>query len=233
MRTWGGSYEFGNWNGAADDSVFAPIDQLDLNNWVLLTGVYSSSAGTWTIYRNGASLASVADPNKGTASGGALAFTGGDWRIGDSTPYSGVFSGNIDDVGIYNSALSATQVAALFPSGTTAPTVTVTKNSNTQVTVSWNRSTNANVTAYNVYRTTLTGQETGPPINATPIPKPSSGTTVSFVDTTVDLSVPGRAYFYKVVALDGNIAAKLSTEKSISTPLASTEGGDLHEANQQ
>ncbi|MGA2255043.1 MAG: LamG-like jellyroll fold domain-containing protein [Thermoguttaceae bacterium] len=98
----GGYYEVGSDNGAYHLAAHQ-IPSGDLNTWVLLTGTYDGS--TWRLYRDGIQVASTADAV------GAVT-TGGGWEIGaaGNTSY---FSGDISNVRVYSTAISAAGIAAL------------------------------------------------------------------------------------------------------------------------
>ncbi len=78
-----------------------------LNQWTLLTGVYKSSSRTLTLYING-----VAQSTTGNAS--ALASTyytsTETTNIATYDTNASPFSGNVDDVRLYNRALSAAEI---------------------------------------------------------------------------------------------------------------------------
>ena len=77
------------------------------NRWDFVCGTAVNS-GLMSLYVNGAM--------QGTSVSVVTLWTGGDrYRIGQSTGYGGVYmSGSIDDVRIYNRALSATEVTQLY-----------------------------------------------------------------------------------------------------------------------
>ncbi len=105
LRLNGSNYQFGTWNGSTY-YVSTAIPSGDVGSWVHLAGVYDGTA--WRLYRNGVLLASQ------TASVGALAVNA-NWEIGASAVSSDrrFFKGGIDDVHIYNTGLTAAQVADL------------------------------------------------------------------------------------------------------------------------
>lgn len=81
-----------------------------LNTWIHLVGVFDAATGSMTIYVNGAAQGRVTDPTpiNGT---GAL-------KIGQGTAGTPccVWVGSISDVQIYDRALSATQIQAVYNS---------------------------------------------------------------------------------------------------------------------
>jgi hypothetical protein len=76
-------------------------------------------------------LASAAHPV------GAVQVDNGDWAIGSmGNGWAHNFAGSIDEVAIYSSALSASQVAAHYAAGTAQPKLTITK-VGSNVSISW------------------------------------------------------------------------------------------------
>ena len=114
LRIGYGDYQIGSWNGT-DYMAQAAVPTSDLNTWVQLVGVYNGT--NWLLYRDGALLSSTA------STVGAVAVSA-NWTIGSSGVLTDTryFSGSVGDVRIYNSALSASQVAQLYDSYY-APTV--------------------------------------------------------------------------------------------------------------
>jgi hypothetical protein len=108
LRIHDGAFEFTTWNGM-DHMVSAPIAEGDLDSWHHLAGVYAG--GAYRLYRDGELIAEQAEPFGPTP-------VDAPWAVGGrSTPTPGearFFSGLIDDVRIYERALSADEVRALF-----------------------------------------------------------------------------------------------------------------------
>ncbi len=107
------SYAFGTTDGVDVHGVSFPIPEGDLGGagWIHLVGTYDGSK--WTLYRNGTSIATAADP------AGPLAVDNGGWGIGSTgNGWADAFTGGIDEVAIYSAALSATQVAAHYNAAT-------------------------------------------------------------------------------------------------------------------
>ncbi len=101
-------------NGA---SFPVPAGDLAAGQWVQLTGVYDGT--TWRLYRNGVEVASAAAPAT------ALAKTGDDWAIGSTgNGWEGLFVGAIDEVAVYDKALSAARVQALYTTAVSGAVVT-------------------------------------------------------------------------------------------------------------
>lgn len=88
-------------------SYIIPLE--DKNNWVHLVGLYDGA--TWRLYRNGVEVSSAEYPV------GSIEVNA-DWAIGArGNGGSRFFTGAIDDVRIYNIALSETEVWALYEAG--------------------------------------------------------------------------------------------------------------------
>ncbi|MBX3744001.1 MAG: LamG domain-containing protein [Verrucomicrobiae bacterium] len=94
-----------------------PVPSSDLggDQWVHLAGSYDGTH--WRLYRNGVEVASAAS---GT---GALRVPRGDWAIGSSgNGWADHFAGGIDEVAIYNRALSPARILAHYQAATQAGT---------------------------------------------------------------------------------------------------------------
>ena len=84
-------------------------DQIDSGKWVMITATWDGSIQR--IYING----NLNLENSVATDGGIDNLTGGDLMIGKGWhPSSGLINGSIDDVRIYNRALSEAEVAALY-----------------------------------------------------------------------------------------------------------------------
>lgn len=109
----GTDYQFGTILGLPEGnenhvvSAAVPAGDLGSGQWVHLVGTYDGTI--WRIYRNGVEAAAMADPI------GALSVDNGGWGIGSKgNGWEDAFAGAIDEVAIYNDALSATQVASHY-----------------------------------------------------------------------------------------------------------------------
>jgi hypothetical protein len=102
--------------GAGGTCASSATNSVATNTWTMLTGVYSASSGTMSLYVNGA-LAGTAKDTAPWNSSGALAI--GNMHY-NNTAYDW-FPGHISDVRVSNTALTASQVAAVY-NGTAAIT---------------------------------------------------------------------------------------------------------------
>jgi chitodextrinase/glucose/arabinose dehydrogenase len=187
----------GTFNGALD--YFAAPTALAVNAW-------SHVALTWDgsimrLYVNGVEAANHART-------GTLQSTTTPLRIGTNSPYGEFFLGLIDEVRIYNRALSAAEIQTdmntpIGPSGpdTTAPSAPSglgATAAGTQINLSWTASTdNVGVSGYQLERCQGTGC-----VNFAQIATPTSA---SFADTGL---TAGTSYSYRVRATDaaGNLS---------------------------
>jgi outer membrane protein assembly factor BamB len=185
---------------------------LTANTWSYLTETYDGS--TLKLYVNGTQVASVAHT-------GAIASSTNALQIGGDTIYSQYFAGLIDEVRIYNVALSAAQVQSDMTtpigssSDTTPPTQPGTLSANavsaSEVDLSWGASTdNVGVTGYKVERCSGSGCTNFAQIGTT------TGTGTTYKDTTV--SAP-NSYSYRVRATDaaGNLSTYSNTASASTT----------------
>ena len=74
---------------------------IPVNTWSHVAVTYNGT--TFTLYRNGAVVAT-------SATSGMIQTTATPLRIGGNVPYGEYFQGRIDDVRVYNRALSATEI---------------------------------------------------------------------------------------------------------------------------
>lgn len=111
LRINGGNYEIGSYDGNNHlTSTPAAVD----GQWVHLAGMWDGTA--WKLYKNGVLASSTIDAI------GALPVTGQAWAIGArGTGTERFFNGVVDDVAIFNTALTAAQVAELYKAGTYQP----------------------------------------------------------------------------------------------------------------
>jgi Concanavalin A-like lectin/glucanases superfamily/Glycosyl hydrolases family 2, sugar binding domain/Glycosyl hydrolases family 2 len=84
-----------------------------LGQWTHLVGVHDANSGTYTLYVNGQGQAKVLDQCLGDGSSGPLA-VGRGFFGGNKTDF---FPGTVDQAHVWNRALSAADVTALYQSG--------------------------------------------------------------------------------------------------------------------
>jgi hypothetical protein len=126
-----GSAAFTNGLGTSYYYVSSPIPGGDMGgaNWIHLVGTYDGAM--WRLFRNGAQAASA------TAALGALPVNTGDWAIGSiGNGWTNAFNGLIDEVAIYNYALSTNQIRSHYNAGVSQPRLTITR-SGSNVIVTW------------------------------------------------------------------------------------------------
>ena len=113
-RWMAGSNSFSRTQTAQDKS---PVERCASENLVQIAIVYRGKEVT--LYRNGAKYAEYAVANPERFGNDSLVLIG--LRHVDANPDNRFFVGSIDDVRIYNLALSAHQIAALKPNTASAP----------------------------------------------------------------------------------------------------------------
>ncbi len=89
-------------------------------NHIVATYDGSNNISGFKIYINGIQAAIV---NAGGSTSGLGTFSNGPWFIGSNASGTGLFSGMLDDVRIYNRALSATEVKQLYNAGAVGTTI--------------------------------------------------------------------------------------------------------------
>ena len=187
---------------------------LPANTWSYLTETYDGS--TLRLYVNGTQVAS-------TAHTGTIATSTNPLQIGGDSIYGQFFAGLIDEVRVYNRALTAAQIQAdqttsINPSGppdTTPPsqpgTLTATAVSSGEVDLSWGASTdNVGVAGYQIERCQGAGCTQLHPDRRT------AGTGTTYKDTSASAST---SYSYRVRATDsaGNLGP-YSNNATATTP---------------
>jgi glucose/arabinose dehydrogenase/PKD repeat protein len=213
-------------NGATGPSPLA------LNTWTHLASTYDGT--TMRLFVNGAQVASKAVT-------GAMPNTANLLRIGGNVVWGDYFSGLIDEVRVYNRALSVLEIGtdmnAAVGSGTPPDSTPPSPPANLKatgslgkVTLGWDASLdNIGVSGYEVYRSTTAGFT---PAAANRIATP---TATSYVDTTA----PGT-YYYRVKATDaagnlspasaeasGTATADTAPTVSLTAPAAGTVSGTV------
>ena len=180
----------------------------------LATGAWAHLAETYDgssvrLYVNGTLVSTTAAP-------GSLASSSSPLRIGGNSIWGEYFSGLIDEVRIYNRALSASEIQTdmttpITPTDTQAPSAPANLSASGAVSsasLSWTASTdNVGVTRYDLYRSTTSGFT---PSAANRIAQPSG---TSYTDS----SLAAGTYYYKVQAEDGagNLSASSNEASAI------------------
>ena len=193
-------------------------EPLPANTWSYLAETYDGS--TLRLYVNGTQVAATTDS-------GSIASSTNPLQIGGDSLYGQYFAGMIDEVRVYNVALTAAQIqtdqTTPVNSGpdTTPPsqpgTLTANAVSGSEVDLGWGASTdNVGVTGYLIERCQGTGCS-----NFTQI---ATATGTSYKDTTVSAST---SYSYRVRATDaaGNLSPYSNTANATTptpTPTASS-----------
>lgn len=174
--------------GNSDVGVSAS-SQLALKTWTFLAATYDGSA--LRMYVNG-NLVSTRSQTGSIVEGNNPLKIGGDWD-------KEMFTGIIDNVRIYNTALTQSQIQSDMNTAVstdtqppTAPTNLVATGGIGKVSLTWNASTDdTSVTQYNVYRSTVSG------FTASSSNQIGTSTTTSYTD-----SVSAGTYYYLVTAQD-------------------------------
>src|SRR5215475_6763157 len=186
--------------------------KLTANTWSYLTGTYDGS--TLRLYVNGTQVAS-------TAHTGAIATSTNPLQIGGDSIQGQFFAGLIDEVRVYNVALTAAQIqtdmttpvnnGADTQPPTQPGTLTANAVSGSEVDLSWGASNdNTGVTGYQVERCSGTGCSNFAQIATT------TGTGTTYKDTSVSAST---SYSYRVRATDaaGNLSPYSNTASASDT----------------
>jgi fibronectin type 3 domain-containing protein len=185
---------------------------LTLNTWTHLATTYDGA--NLRLYVNGTQVGTQAASGSITTSTGAL-------RIGGNNIWSEWFQGRIDEVRVYNRALSATEIQADMATslGTpdtqapSAPTGLGASGGLSSVALAWTAATdNVGVVRYNVHRSTTSGFT---PSSSNRIAQPTG---TSYTDS----GLAAGTYFYKVTAEDaaGNVSGA-------SNEASATVSGDV------
>jgi hypothetical protein len=173
---------------------------IPLNVWTHVAGVYSQTSSTITNYVNAA-----ADPTVGT---GILPPTNGSTQLQIGVDHgANAFNGNLDEVRLYNKALTATEVAIL-KNGQPAPTALVATGGTNQVQLTWAAAPNAG--SVSVRYSVLRG-----PSSAAYDTIFNDVMTPAYTDTTV---LGGTPYYYAVVAV--SVMASAPSNEQSATAVA-------------
>lgn len=182
---------------------------LPVNAWSHLAMTYDGA--TLKLFVGGTQVGSAALTGAVTASTGAL-------RIGGDDIDGAWYAGTVDEVQLYDRALTPAELAIARGDGAvadltppTAPATLAATGGPRQVSLTWAASTDAvGVVGYDVHRSTTT------PVPVTTATRVASVTTTSFVDGPI----AAGTYSYVVVARDaaGNVSASSPTATATAQP---------------
>ncbi len=111
-------------------SYAVPGGDLGGGNWIHLAGTYDGA--TWKLYRNGLQVASSA------AAVGALPVLNGDWAVGATgNGWTNNFAGGIDEVAIYDKALTPNQIGTHYVMGRAGTIAITISRSGSNVIITW------------------------------------------------------------------------------------------------
>jgi hypothetical protein len=141
--TSGATYDVASWDGVTHGtSVAIPGGDLGGTDWIHLAGTYNGT--DWKLYRNGLEVAT------GTDATGSILVTNAAWGIGARGRWRSAFgilagaafpdrafTGGVDEVAIYNHALSAARVAAHYSAGLLGAHPITIQRSGANVIITW------------------------------------------------------------------------------------------------
>lgn len=215
----------------AKSQASTDIGLFSSSDWILVAGVRDTSDKQVKLYRNADKVAVAADNCGNIASGEDLMFGNG----GAGLPYD--FNGYIDDIRLYNRALTGSEIATLYDprmAGNPTPVDGV-RNTGTNVTLSWTAGVGA--TAHDVYFGTNSvpdpNQFKGTQTATTFDPRPlANGTYYWRIDEKVSGGgvVRGAIWMFTTTAGPTNLRIAC-TEESLKAALATVganpEGGTI------
>ena len=100
-------------DAGGNQAIVLTPNAVPTGRWIHLVGVRDASCLKIRLYMNGSLVASAADPTGGQLWNAGPDFIGRRWSCATNNP----FNGSIDEVSIYNRALTDCEVAALFNAG--------------------------------------------------------------------------------------------------------------------
>lgn len=124
------SYDDGTTTTTTHEATFAvPGGDLGSTTWIHLVGTYDGA--NWRLYRNGTLVATQ------PSAVGALPVDPGDWAVASTgNGWADPFAGSVDEVAIYDYALSSSQVLAHYKAGTLTAALSVNR-SGTNAIINW------------------------------------------------------------------------------------------------
>jgi hypothetical protein len=132
----GANYSIGTFDGTSFHGATAAVPAGDLGGgtWIHLVGTYDGTQ--WTLFRNGQMMANTTDTL------GAVKINDADWAIGSTgNGWGDYFAGAIDEVAVYDTALSATQVQSHFTAANERPRLDISRNAQGQLIIQWSTGT--------------------------------------------------------------------------------------------
>ena len=166
-----------------------------LHQWVYVAVTFDS--GNLNFYHDGVLIGSP------TSTITELRTTGGNLIIGSRTSDLAMFGGKIDEVRIYNRALSATEILELSEQQTIIELSSFTAvPANKRIAVEWTTESEIDTTGFNIYRSEDGGEYEQ--INSSLIPaegSPAEGAAYEFVDDDVKNR---KNYWYRLEDIDYN-----------------------------
>jgi hypothetical protein len=112
----GGSLQFFFWDGPGKIGIGDTGETLPTGEWVHLAGTYDDSTGEWMLYVNGTEVASASAPIGSTGSDD-ISFSGNANRVGVHPGVGRQVSASVDEVRVYDRALSTQEVLTLSKQG--------------------------------------------------------------------------------------------------------------------
>ena len=213
MKEQAGSMAYGLYAHGGDSGQKVPLGEIVSGGFRTAAGTTSLSINTWT------HLATTYDGTtlrlfiNGVQAGqlphtGAIVTSTGSLRIGGNNIWGEWFEGQIDEIRIYNRALTATELQADMNTSISSPDTSAPSAPGTltatgglgQIVLSWGAATdNVAVSRYNVHRGTSAGFT---PTTGNRVAQPAG---TSYTDT----GVAAGTYYYKVTAEDfaGNVGS--------------------------
>ncbi|MCK4447098.1 MAG: DUF1565 domain-containing protein, partial [Candidatus Marinimicrobia bacterium] len=170
-----------------DHMISYSSSNFDINKWYFITATYDGD--NMKLYVDGVNVISEVETDK--------ILTGDDPLVIGGSIQGCYFNGTIDEVNIYNRALTQSEIDSLYNIGGWPPPDTPQNLSSTpgnqKVTLRWNQNTESDLHKYNIYRDTLS---------------PATTLIDSVVDSPPDTFytdtglMNGQIYYYRITAVD-------------------------------
>jgi hypothetical protein len=111
-----GSLQFFYWDGSGKIGIGGTGETLPTGEWVHVAGTYDDSTGEWALYVDGTEIATANDPI-GSTGVDDVSFSGNASRVGVHPGVGRQMAGSIDEVRVYDRALSTQEVLTLSEQG--------------------------------------------------------------------------------------------------------------------